>query len=70
MEIEGSYIQILYLIAVQVMPILCFNFIFIINYTLQAIIAAIFKINADDKYKSLKSIDADLEEFSSVNSSV
>ena len=60
MEIEGSYIQILYLIAVQVMPVLCFNFIFIINYILQKIIDAIFKINVDDKYKSLKSIDADL----------
>ena len=68
-EREGSYIQILYLNATQVIPILLFNFIFIINYAIQKILNAIFAINLDSKYKALTNIDEDLKGIDSISPS-
>ncbi len=68
-EREGSYIQILYLNATQVIPILLFNFIFIINYAIQKILNAIFEINLDTKYKALTNIDEDLKGIDSISPS-
>ena len=68
-EREGSYIQILYINATQVIPILLFNFIFIINYAIQKILNAIFAINLDSKYKALTNIDEDLKGIDSISPS-
>ena len=60
-EREGSYIQILYLIATRVMPIIVFDFTFLLNYFIYKIINCICKTN-DSDYESLAKINVNLEE--------
>ena len=61
-EKEDSYIQILYLIATHAMPILFFDFIFLINYVVRKIIISICKIKNDiEEYKQIDSLDLEKE---------
>lgn len=60
-ERESFYIQILYLIAVQVMPIILFEFAYIINYILYSLLNKCFKIDKEE-YTSIDGHSFDLEE--------
>ena len=62
-EREGSYIQILYLIATQVMPIIVFDITFLINYIIYKIINSfINKNDIDAEYEKIEKLDINLEE--------
>ena len=60
-ERESFYIQILYLIAVQVMPIILFEFAYIINYILYSLLNKCFKIDKEE-YTSIDGHSFDLKE--------
>ena len=60
-EREGSYIQILYLIATRVMPIMVFDITFLINYIIYKIVNYFIK-NKDTDYEKIEILDIILEE--------
>ena len=62
MEREGSYIQILYLIATKVMPLLVFDFIFLVNYFIYKIINIFYKDDILSEYEIIDNLENDLEE--------
>ena len=53
MEKAGSYIQILYLIATQLLLVIAFNFFFMVNYLIFKLINSFFKETSKVGYKHI-----------------
>ena len=60
-EREGSYIQILYLIATQVGPLIIFDITFLVNYMMYIIINSFIK-KKDTDYEIIEKLDVNIEE--------
>ena len=60
-ERENNYIQILYLIAIHIMPMLIFDFAFLINYIFYKIMNKLFKDISIEEYDALEGLDKDID---------